>query len=380
MQELIDAAVASAGKNGLRLVILAAEKNGAPTGAPATGGDVAAAVAEMNKARSAAAGFQAERDAASAKVAELTERLGASEKALAEAKAAATAGISGDSKAFLDKIAAERDALAKELTETKAKLAAAPAAGIPLGAPQPAPLAALRDYKIEVLGLDAEVAKKCAKANIATIGQLEDIAIDPAKMKEVLKLTKDQVTEVHSALLRRARASEGPVGAAPAGANGAQASALPVGAPDVPHGHKDQLWMERYNALRKQERTAVERRQKVDVARAALTARWPSARQLNPEGDEVTVMPTNLPPGDFAAFFDMTMKLEAEDKILGVIQAKETALRYALGLEHRRAQAPTIDDALRLSGLVHLIETPPATGGAPAAAPAAAPAPAGAPK
>lgn len=360
MQELVDAAVAAAGRSGSRVAVIIADgakptTNGA--GAPS------ADPAMLAEAQKAAAGWKAEAEKHAAQVKDLAQRL--------EAASKAPTGGTVTPIETVQKLAA----LEKERDELRARLASAPPAGtIPLGAAQPDALPKLRDYKIDILGLDAELTKKAAKANVATIGQLEDLALstEADKLKNTLKLTKDQVTEVHAALLRRSRASDAP-------ATGVQTPAsAPAGKSDVPHGHADTPWLTRLEKLRIQSGKYVGKKRDVDAAKAALTARWPNARQLDPESREVTVLPANLPPADFPAFFESAMKLQEEEKLADIYGAHVVALRVSTNLEKNLSVAPTVDDALKAAGLVHLMETPPATAqaappqGAPATAPAAA--------
>jgi hypothetical protein len=390
MQEFVDAAVAAAGRSGARIGLIIVEGK-------ATNGVAGPSGVASDEVTRSVATWKAEAERATGQVNDLCARLDKAEKALAAAK---TAGPdAAGAAAATEKLILERNALAKELQETKAKLAAAPAApagGVPLGAPQPDALPKLRDYKIDILGLDSDIAKKCAKGNIATVGALEDIALDGAKMKDALKLTKDQVTEVHTALLRRSRASDAP---AP---GGAQASASTGGRPsDVPQGHPDQPWMERLASLRRKEVKVREeeakvsaKRNELDALKAQLSARWPSARQLDPQGREVIVLPMKeggpaIPMADMPAFFEMFSKVNAAehelseaDKWREVFAGQVITLKWCINVERSPAKAPTVDEALRQAGLVHLMETPPQTAAAPppVGAPASAPATAAAAK
>jgi hypothetical protein len=238
----------------------------------------------------------------------------------------------------------ERDLYAARIREHEATIAQLRANGSAATATMGGTTApqggSLDDQSIDILGIDDDAAKKLKRREWTTIGKLRSALLE-GKLASEAKFTKDAIIAVSWLLLGKT-----PPSTLPAGAPAAAPSA--TGAADVPTGFTDRPWKERLGAARKKERD----RKVIEGKIAALTA------QMNAVTD---------PAQKGALQQEVAAKMGTLDTVCGQM----FCLLWACGLINPgtfgNVKELTVDAALTVGGLPHLVETPPQPQGAAAA-------------
>lgn len=378
MQELVAAAIREVGRCGIGATMLIIGPSNLPTGAtPAVpapspqGGAVTvltdgaakqidALGAEVNRLGAQVLETAKQRDAANAAAGGWKAQAEATEKKLQAAqKVAAGAPSAGDTAG-----AAIIQELTDKLVATEAALAAAksaPPAAVQVSGQAAAPAQAIGDYDLSVLGLSSDLIKKITKKDITTVGIAYTAAKDgtlAAKLKDA-KLTKDEVITAIESLLRMGPAP----GAAGAGAPtlaAAAASGVATAAGDAPAGHKDQPWSRRLVTARKKEVGRSEALAELGKRREEIVARWPKAFSMV-EGQEKLGAPDDLKAEDLKAFVEAATAYYAAEGNYDLFDGQLRAVLHCLNLPFDITKYKTVDAILQSIGLVHLMESTPTT-------------------
>lgn len=246
MQEMVDAAMAAAKREGMMGAVILFGP-----GAPKMGG-------------TADGDPQQELEAKDRQIIDLKNELAGVREALAQAQAQAGAAPAGgvpEAQYAEMEARAEREAIRSSELEARAndlfqkleaaqaeverlKAASGPSSGTEPD-PMPTDVRSLDDVSIEYLGLDPKVEKGVRKAGHTTVGSLRAAYMeDAAKLKKDGGLTKDGMIDIGIHLAGKLPS----LTAARAQAQTAPAADMPAPAIEFPKGFTDRPWAARYNA------------------------------------------------------------------------------------------------------------------------------------
>lgn len=325
MKDLIDAAVRAAAGAGVRAAVVIIEGNGH---APVT----VAPVADAPKFQGGSNTSELE-----ARIAGLTTELQAAREAVA-----ATA-MQGDGRiAQLEEAAkaagARADAVVVELAEARAeveRLKAMPVVGVQeaSGSPAAPTQDEVPDFDVQpvkMLGMDAKIAGRVERAGCHTVGDLRKRYLEDAEgLRAAAKLTKDNLIAIGMALAGKAPSMS------QAAVSSVSESAVVVPAADVPQGHADRPWVERYQATRAKVVRMEQAEKVVKDLREKAAAEHSDAAQNG--ALDLSKLPEELAD-----------KIRAEEGTYNVVRGQVIAGIWHCGLD---PMAGTLDAAIERAGI-----------------------------
>jgi hypothetical protein len=227
----------------------------------------------------------------------------------------------------------------------------------PPAAPAPQQPAEMVDHdalSIAVLNLPEKVVKLLAKHEIQTIGQLREFF--PLMGDKEHKATQKEKIQTAEALMGRIAVNyDGPPPAAPAPASG-------PGASDVPTGHSDRPWLDRLKVARFKENKGndlVQQLQADIAAIAAIVPEFPSEGAADFWAKGLTAVSAITVESQRAEAVALFAAYTGKKVVQEITSSQVAAVIYALGFDPKVSRA--VDASLEAAGLVHLVESVPAT-------------------
>lgn len=332
MKDLIEAAVAAAGRSGVRTAVIV------------VGGDEGAGHSVVEHEHYHHGGSPEE-------IAALQDQLAQ----LAQAR---------------DSLSRQNEQVVGQLNEALANLREAQAEVVRLSAQEPqTPAAPEPHQEIEVVDYDSmpvatlnlpeKALKALVKHEVETIGQLRE----NYKNLPTWKVTKNDCIAVAEALMDRIPSRGGHTATTEPAQNSVPVSS--GGATDVPEGHTDRPWKERVRVLRLKEKKRGELEQQMadlleDLQQAAPGVPAAGDKEFFSKTCAAIVSLENEEAQGEAAKLFVAYSDLGEKHIKNNVQA--LALLFALGFNPKVAK--TLDAALEVAGLVHLMENVPVGAGA----------------
>lgn len=307
MKDLVDAAVAAAGRTGVRMTMLLLGGD-----APAPTGD---ASVEANRLK--------------ARIQEL-------EGVLQARAAQGPPPVAGTVEAGAIKVLQDQLQVAQaEITKLQGVIAVAQT---PAMAPQSGAVVGTHDgLPLDGLGLDEKIAGPIKKAGIATIGALRTAYLAEGGLYGAIKgLTKDHLHAVGTALLR-GTPSGGTPPPAPSGNGHAPATVIPAD-PTLPTGHNDRSWKDRFNAAKSKE----DRRNATDASLKVLYERVKTEHPALVKDGVVDF------EGLRTAAKPLHDQIKKEEQDLAIVRAQMIAMLWGCGLP---IDCPSIQAAVEKAGI-----------------------------
>jgi hypothetical protein len=248
----------------------------------------------------------------------------------------------------------QNEQLSGQFREAQARIVEMASTPPPPAAPaaqQPTDMVDHEALGVDTLNLPEKAVKACAKHDIQTIGQLREFFPKFAEPK--MKVNQKDRLVVAEALM--GRISFSPSVPAPTAAPSANAAS------DVPAGHTDRPWKARLKVARFKENKGK------DLI-AALSISAAKVRELAP------TFPAEGEREFWAKAIPAVVSVEGEDRekaitllaafigekvVQEITSSQVAAMLYALGFDPK--QSRQVDPSLEAAGLVHLVESVPAT-------------------